>query len=365
MTSSRAPILWIALALLAGAVRADTAPSASPAPAAPIAHVKLPWPADAIDARYDAEGTLHVLSVRSGKATYGRRPAKGGWGPAVEVGALASGESEGRPRIAPGGGDVYALWRSSTEFMLYRSTDSGKTWARLPTGRLLVGKPLEVAAMIVGGDGALHIAWVDERDPLEASDKVARHMYVSSSHDKGKTFSPPRKLTTDARRACPCCEPAMVAGPGALLWVAYRSSVKNFKEIVLAKSADSGKTFTEQQITNHHWYLEACPASGPSIAASKNTVALIWNSQRDLFESTSTDGGKTFPAPTRLGPGSYHQAAAAPDAAPMLVWESGDHLAVMRTDGSGRVVMPMPARGTLVAGPGGKYELVDFDRGED
>ena len=373
-------VLMLAFALAGSPVAARShgpqpspspSPAAAPSPAAgstAIITTKLPFDADALDAAFDAAGGLHVTYARGKSFFYTQRPpnTKEFRAP-IKLGTLAPGvDPETTPQIAVWPkGNPCALWKGGGAILLSMSSDKGKSFQAVSTAGLLVANTaIEVPTLIVGGDGALHLLWVDHRDALDPKDAVARHLYFSTTRDRGKTWAPARALTKGLKRACPCCQPAAAAGPGGEIFVAYRTSDANVKEIALLHSTDSGHTFQVKQVSDNHWYVKGCPTSGPSLAVSGGQVALIWMADQDLYSTTSADDGRSFSHPLKLGAGFFHQAAGSHDRSVML-FEQGDKVLAWRSGDAAPARVEAPPRGSLVAGPGGRFELIAFDRGEE
>lgn len=362
--------LSVVLACALGTAPLAAAPP-SPAPVTQVDTVKVPFPADTLDATYDKPGTLHVAFSRGRSYFYTQRAAgKTAFSPPVTLGTLPKGaDPESSPQIAVWPkGNPCVLWKGGGSILMSLSTDGGKSFTSVSTDSLLVkGGQIEVPTLVVGGDGAMHLVWIDHRDPSDPKDMVSAHLYFSTTRDKGKTWTPARaltKTTRKARRACPCCQPSVAAGPEGELWIAYRTSAENVKEVALLHSADSGRTFTTSQVSDNKWYVKGCPTSGPSLAVSGGHIALTWLSDSDLFAVTSADAGKTFSPQKKLGAGFFHQTAGHADR-PVMVFEQGQQTFAWRAGDPVPARVDAPPKGTLVATPAGRFELIAFERGEE
>ena len=223
--------------------------------------------------------------------------------------------------VAPDG-TVYVAWTASaagadhaTTLYLSASRDSGQSF----------GTPIKVNddardcvhgmhSLTVGVDGRVYLAWLDERDiePQEADpSKAPSHMhtesnrvvYFASSADGGRTFSPNRRVATEA---CPCCKTALAVAGDGRVYVGWRQVLPgDFRHIAVASSNDGGETFNAPTVvSDDRWELRGCPVSGPALAAGDGgAVRVLWYTAGEagrpgLYSAESGDGGRTF-APRR------------------------------------------------------------------
>jgi hypothetical protein len=138
------------------------------------------------------------------------------------------------------------------------------------------------------------------------------------SSDGGETFSAAKEI---GKGACECCQPAMLQNGNQLL-VAYRGMSADdrgsFRDAALITSTDGGETFnTVSFATDSHWYINACPISGPWITAEDATVNMTWMDGRadgpdnlmssDVWFAASNDNGQTFSSNVKVsGDTSVH-----------------------------------------------------------
>ena len=131
------------------------------------------------------------------------------------------------------------------------------------------------------------------------------HLRFARSSDGGESFSPAKEI---GMGACECCQPAMLQNGDELL-VAYRGmSVDEggaFRDAALLRSLDGGESFGPVSFaTDSHWYIDACPISGPSIATREESIYLTWMDGRavapdnlmssDVWFAESKDDGQIF-----------------------------------------------------------------------
>ena len=208
-----------------------------------------------------------------------------------------------------------------------QSVDRGQTFeaARLVSEEI----PGETAMVQILLDSAGNpiLTWLSGND-----------LRFARSVDGGESFSPAKEI---GKGACECCQPAMLRNRNELL-VAYRGMSLDqdgsFRDAALIKSADGGATFGPVSFaTDSHWYIDACPISGPSIAARGDAIYMTWMDGRavapdnllssDVWFAASTDSGQTFSANVQVSGGeSTHNAlpvmAVGPGGRIHLAWQA-------------------------------------------
>jgi hypothetical protein len=214
-------------------------------------------------------------------------------------------------------GSVYVGWTarvespsgSADDLYLSASHDGGQTF----------GTPVRVNddqkpavhgmhSLAVAADGRVYLAWLDERDitmpqPSEMAEghhtESNREVFTAYSADGGRTFSPNRRVATDA---CPCCKTALAVGPEGRLYVGWRQVLPgDFRHIAVSSSTDGGNTYSQPVIvSDDRWQIAGCPVSGPALAvAPGGALRVLWYSegsagQTGLYRSESRDGGRSF-----------------------------------------------------------------------
>ena len=190
---------------------------------------------------------------------------------------------------------------------LSRSTDDGKSWTRsvVPHGD---GTQTEhgFASLfqMPGTEGGLGLVWLDGR-AMKAGhgehgggDMALRF----TSFDRQWRQGPEQAV--DAR-VCECCPTAAVVTADGPL-VAYRDrSASEVRDIHVAR-LEQGKWSMPVAAHADAWQFNACPVNGPALAANGRDVALAWFTGKDpavpqAFLAFSSDAGRTFGAPVRLG----------------------------------------------------------------
>jgi hypothetical protein len=282
------------------------------------------------------EGQQHVLVSRS--ADGGRA-----FGAPVRVTREpepidANGES--RPKLGVGpGGELYVSYtrkgrQSYTgDVRFSRSLDGGRTF---DPPRTINDDGLETGhrfdTLIVGPDGAVHIAWIDKRDQERAKAASRPYegaaVYYTVSRDRGASFAPNRKVKD---HVCECCRIAAVFDQAGDLVLAWRDIMPgSMRDHAFVRMTRDGQFLTPRRLTRDGWVIEACPHHGPALAAGRDgTLHAVW------FTGESPQGPGAFYArfdregamrerPRRLGPpqpGVGHTAVHVDGDRVVIVWK--------------------------------------------
>jgi hypothetical protein len=215
---------------------------------------------------------------------------------------------------------VYVTWTAraesgSTDIYLSASRDKGQGF-ELPAKVNDDQKPGDhgMHSLAIAGDGRVFISWLDERhvpEPENPGKKGHKHeaeanraLFVASSNDGGKTFSPNQLI---AREVCPCCKTSLAIGPDHRVYVSWRQVLPgNLRHIAVASSSDLGQTFSAPVIvSDDRWTIAGCPVSGSSLSVSSDgTLQILWYSAGEagpngVYRSESNDAGRSF-APRQL-----------------------------------------------------------------
>ena len=137
---------------------------------------------------------------------------------------------------------------------------------------------------------------------------------------------------------CDCCDLAPLV-LGDRLVVAYRDLIRDgddvTRDVNVVSSADRGETFDEPVLlSDDHWYVDACPFTGPSAIEVDGTLVVAWMDARQsvfpdqdassIWVDRSVDGGETFGSDLAVGVPGINRAprmAVDPDGIVHLVWE--------------------------------------------
>jgi hypothetical protein len=223
--------------------------------------------------------------------------------------AVVRNENPPKVAVAPNG-DVYVCWaneraRWKGDVRFARSSDGGKTFAPAVTlnsdgGGEPAGHAFQ--SLAVDHRGRIYVVWIDERNKQTA--ERGAEIWLATSEDHGRSFSRDRKILSDV---CECCRTSLAADSAGRLFVSYRTvpaAGPMYRDIVVAKSLDGGRTFTTRVVSQDGWEINGCPVAGPSLnVESTGRITVIWfvggGDRPGLYYATSTNQGASF-SPRRL-----------------------------------------------------------------
>jgi hypothetical protein len=273
-----------------------------------------------------------LVAVRAGKDTTleHRRSRDGGrtWSaPAtVPTGAagLANPHRGADPQLAAAGDRIVVLWTApgsspwgSGPLATALSADGGRTWTAGPNpadDRSTGGHGY--ADLAADPAGAFHAVWLDGRDGGQG-------LRAAVSDDGGRSWR--RNVTVDDR-TCECCWNRAIAPAARSVRVIYRD--KDPRDLFVAGTEDGGATWSRRGAAgDFRWQFEGCPHVGGGLAQTGDgrLHALSWTAadgREGQWVLASSDGGRTWTPPARLGgPRAHRGDLAAADRRLAAVWD--------------------------------------------
>lgn len=270
---------------------------------------------------FDRDGRLWVAWV-DGTAVYVSSSSDQGrsFAPGVRVADEPDGidaTSESRPKIVVEPDGQIDVSYTSLGRELYtgdvrfsRSVDGGRTFSPPVTVNddgLPVGHRFD--ALSVAPDGRIYLTWIDKRDVERAArdgrEYAGGALYYTFSTDGGLTFAPNRKLDDNI---CECCQLATAFDASNRLALFFRDILPgSIRDHAFVMIDDGAPASPVRRVTEDGWAIDACPHHGPSLAIDADgTYHLTWFTGAGpqgggSFYARSTDRGRTFSAPRRVG----------------------------------------------------------------
>lgn len=180
------------------------------------------------------------------------------------------------------------------DVLAWRSTDDGQTWQ----GPVRVNDTADSAreglhAMASGADGSIWCVWLDLRDKKS-------EIYATMSKDGGATWEPNKCIyRSPDGSVCECCHPSVIVS-GDNVHVMFRNSLGGNRDMYVTSSTDRGKSFSDaRKLGSGTWTLDACPMDGGMLAAGpKGALATVWRRDGNVYTAAG-DGSPEI----LLGPG--------------------------------------------------------------
>jgi len=199
------------------------------------------------------------------------------------------------------------------DVVAWRSMDDGKTWK----GPVRVNDTADSAreglhAMTSGLDGSIWCVWLDLRDKKS-------EIYATVSKDNGATWEANQCVyRSPDGSVCECCHPSVVVS-GNCVHVMFRNSIDGDRDMYVTSSKDDGKSFSPgKKLGSGTWTLDACPMDGGMLAAGpKGLLETVWRRDENVYAATGDGSPEVL-----LGKGQQPWIAATSKGS-VIVWTAG------------------------------------------
>ncbi|HEY3247771.1 MAG TPA: sialidase family protein [bacterium] len=279
MTSSALVVLWLecpGTCLLVASRSTDGGHTWSPAVL--LSAVSY----DVLTYHWQVAGQKLVVAWQSDTSEiYFRRSTDSGatWGPIANLSNSPSATSRWPHVAAPGGGNVYVVWRETVpagtqEAYLRRSTNSGASFDPALNLSGAVDKNAGDPSIAVSGSN-IYVGWPGQVPGGN------RAIFLRRSDDGGAIWSPAVRATPYSSYAWfnPDLRPLAAAGQIAL--IAYDFWVEPRNEVDLVRSLDGGTTFSAPQV------ISPAGAFDSRVMMSSTRAFYLWGEYTQLTPVTS------------------------------------------------------------------------------
>lgn len=227
-------------------------------------------------------------------------------------------------QIAAAGDKLLMVWQTTGELqgmgplLTVYSNDAGKTWQQgaKPTGSDADQSHHELLA---DSEGRFHAVWLDDRD-----ENGYQGVRYARSSDVGKSWELAQTIDDSS---CSCCWNRLAFGADGKLNVLYRDMKP--RDMALAQTADGGVSWQRlSTVGEFNWIFDGCPHNGGglTVAGDGSLHSLVWTgaeSQVGLYHMQSTDSGKSWTSPQRIGEaGAFHADIAFGAGRLVAVWDA-------------------------------------------
>jgi hypothetical protein len=197
----------------------------------------------------------------------------------AEFKKLALGMRRG-PRIAVANSNLVVaaignLADSEGDLLAWRSSYRGKTWkgpSRVNDSPRAAREGLH--AIAAAPSGGFYCVWLDLRGE-------GNKIYGARSNDGGETWSANILVyQSPGGTVCECCHPSVAIDSDGRIYVMWRNWLDGNRDMYLTSSDDGGKTFDPaSKLGSTHWSLHACPMDGGAIGLMGNhQLIAAWRS---------------------------------------------------------------------------------------
>ena len=232
----------------------------------------------------------------------------------------AQGTDAAEPAVASArDGSFYIAWvnhdAKQADVMLARFDDAGKLQGTPVRVNRLAGAATawrgDQPSLAVAPDGAVHVMWTAR---VDAGEKHGTDVYISSSTDRGQSFTTEVKVNDDKAPGAHGMHSLAVAGDGRIYaaWLDERNvhapmpstkgeghHMESNRDLYLAYSTDGGRSFS----ANKKVASDACPCCKTALTVSPDGILyagwrqVLPGSFRHIAVAGSTDGGNNFSNP--------------------------------------------------------------------
>jgi len=171
------------------------------------------------------------------------------------------------------------------DLLAWRSTDHGKTWGAPTVLNDVTDAAREGLHGLAAGPGnVLFAVWLDLR--RDESSEGGTKLYGTISRDGGKSWEKNvRVYASPDGSICQCCHPSVTIDAKGALHVMWRNSLNGSRDLYYSSSVDGGKTFVSaRRLGDGTWTLNACPMDGGDMTTAGNgKIDSVWRRQEEIF----------------------------------------------------------------------------------
>jgi len=173
-----------------------------------------------------------------------------------------------------------------------------------------IGKSVEecLSSITTSNEGYIYSTWIDTRT-LETSNensssisevqleennngikKPKAKIYVSASKDAGKTWSKSQLVyKSPDGSVCECCKPSIESDKDGNLIIMFRNNIDGSRDLHYTISTDKGKSFAPpQKLGSGTWKINGCPMDGGGFTSFGNDgIMSAWQREGMVYTATS------------------------------------------------------------------------------
>ncbi len=168
--------------------------------------------------------------------------------------------------------------------LAWRSEDQGRTWSAPVIANDAPDSAREgLHCMTAGPENLVFAAWLDLRGE-------GTEPYGAVSFDGGRTWRRNTRIYRSPNGTiCQCCHPSAAIDSMGKIHVMWRNVLDGSRDIFVASSTDGGFSFSAAtKLGEGTWPLNTCPMDGGDLAVSpSNAVETVWRRNDEIFLASS------------------------------------------------------------------------------
>ncbi|MDQ6632709.1 MAG: glycoside hydrolase [Verrucomicrobiota bacterium] len=212
---------------------------------------------------------------------------------------------------------VTAISHDDGNFYAWTSRDRGNSWSDSAKINDAANSAREGLAALAGNSkGTLFATWLDLRNKKT-------QLWGANSTDNGKTWSKNALVYKSPDGSiCECCHPSAIFSPDGELHVMWRNSLHGSRDMFLATSRDNGKSFSPAtKLGKETWPLNGCPMDGGGLAIDvTGKLIAVWRRKNSIFEIENNQ------AEILLAESGMQPVAASRNGKLYFIWQEGSKL---------------------------------------
>jgi hypothetical protein len=166
------------------------------------------------------------------------------------------------------------------DVLAIRSVDGGRTWQLASQVNDVADSAREgLHAMAASPAGEICCVWLDLRNRKT-------EIMGSISKDGGATWGKNFLVyKSPDGSVCECCHPSVAYDRAGVLHVMWRNSLAGARDMYVTSSQDGGQTFgAAEKLGQGTWPLKACPMDGGAFAfTTTNELATVWRRDKTVY----------------------------------------------------------------------------------
>lgn len=249
-------------------------------------------------------------------------------------------------QFAAEGDHLLVIWQSKGELpgmgpmASAYSEDNGLSWLKGANPAINNDGDQSHFDLIADQNGHFHAVWLE--DPEENGYQSLRYV---RSENGGRQWN---KASTLDNSTCSCCWNTFALSPENELNILYRDMKP--RDMSLLQSSDAGNNWRPvNTVGKFNWQFDGCPHVGGSLAYAgtdtpQHLHSLVWTGAEGasgLYHLTSTDSGKNWSNPKKLGTSAIHADLAALSDSLYAVWDEmeaeGTSIFYAKSDNEGAI----------------------------